>query len=136
MSYERKKLCLDFDGVLHAYVSKWVSADVVLDPPVRGAMEFLHEAVDRCEVTVFSSRSRQAGGIEAMKSWLKSNLMSRFGVTEAYRVLSRIEFPEERPIYDLFLDDHGYQFVGQFPAFDEIDAFVPWTKGKSVEEVS
>ena len=44
-------LALDFDGVLHSYTSGWQGADVISDPPVPGAIEFLMEAVEHFEVT-------------------------------------------------------------------------------------
>lgn len=131
----KKRLCLDFDGVLHSYVSKWTSATEIPDPPVRGALDFLKEAVDRFSVSVYSARTQQQGGIHVMKAWLQSQLMKKFGSGEADRIMARVTFPEERPTYDLFIDDHGFQFTGTFPSMDEIEDFVPWTKGKTAEEV-
>ena len=63
-------LCLDFDGVIHSYTSGWKGADVVSDPPVPGAIAFLREAVKFFRVAIFSSRSNQPGGIEAMAMFI------------------------------------------------------------------
>lgn len=63
-------LCLDFDGVLHSYTSGWQGADVIPDPPVPGAIEFLAEASKHFRIAIFSSRSHQEGGISAMQLWL------------------------------------------------------------------
>ena len=59
-------LCLDFDGVIHSYTSGWKGADVIPDPPVDGALDFLERASAHFDVQIFSSRSNQPGGIEAM----------------------------------------------------------------------
>jgi len=67
-------LCLDFDGVIHSYTSGWKGADVIPDPPVPGAMEFITTAIDYFDVHIFSSRSNQLGGIVAMQKWLAKHL--------------------------------------------------------------
>lgn len=50
-------LCLDFDGVLHSYSSGWKGADIIPDPPVAGAADFIIEAQQHFIVAVYSSRS-------------------------------------------------------------------------------
>ena len=59
-------LCLDFDGVIHSYTSRWQGAGVIPDPPVDGAIAFMLGALDRFDVVIFSSRSNQPGGLSAM----------------------------------------------------------------------
>ena len=63
-------LCLDFDGVIHSYTSGWKGADVIPDPPVPGAIEFIFRALPHFTVAIYSSRSGQEGGIDAMREWL------------------------------------------------------------------
>lgn len=70
----RPLLALDFDGVIHGYQSGWQGAAIVPDPPVPGAIEFLHRAVERFQVAIYSSRSGQPGGIDAMKGWLAMHM--------------------------------------------------------------
>src|SRR5215467_12984729 len=41
----KKTLCMDLDGVLHSYTSGWGGHEVIADPPVPGAMEFLYDAL-------------------------------------------------------------------------------------------
>lgn len=60
-------LCLDFDGVIHSYVSGWQGANAVADPPVKGAFTFIKNALNHFDVYIFSSRSNQPGGIAAMQ---------------------------------------------------------------------
>lgn len=117
----KKTLVVDFDGVLHSYVSGWKGPTAIPDPPVPGALRFLVEAVQRFEVAVLSSRSREAGGIEAMKAWL-----SEHGLPA--EVLGRLRFPRTKPPAHVYLDDRGWRFEGTFPTLEAIDAFEPWHK--------
>lgn len=122
----RKTLVVDFDGVLHSYRSGWKGPTVIPDPPVDGALDFLARAVERFEVAVLSSRSREAGGIDAMKQWLADH-----GLAEV--VLSRLRFPRTKPPAHVYLDDRGWRFEGSFPTLDAIDAFEPWHKSEARE---
>ena len=69
-------LCLDFDGVIHSFSSGWKGADVIPDPPVPGAIEFICDALAHFDVAIYSSRSGQAGGIDAMGEWLHHHLIT------------------------------------------------------------
>lgn len=117
----RRTLCVDFDGVLHSYTSPWAGAEVIPDPPVPGALAFLASAVERFRVAVFSARSHQPGGIDAMRVWL-----SRHGL--AADVVVRLEFPTEKPQAIVYLDDRGWRFDGTFPSLDDLAAFRPWNR--------
>ena len=68
-------LCLDFDGVVHSYESGWKGAAVIPDPPVPGAIDFIRNAVEEFRVAIFSSRSNQPGGLDAMKYWLRLHML-------------------------------------------------------------
>jgi len=116
-----KTLCVDFDGVLHGYTSPWSGADVIPDPPVPGAIAFLSAASERFKVAVFSARSHQPGGIDAMKRWLTEH-----GLLSG--VLAKLSFPTEKPQAVVYLDDRGWRFDGVFPSLDEIDKFHPWNR--------
>ena len=122
MSEYKKIILVDFDGVLHSYTSGWEGADVVSDPPVPGAIGFLEQMVDAgFEVCIYSSRSRQQGGIGAMQEWL-----SAYGLKPEYE--DKISFPTEKPPAFLTIDDRCIQFDGTFPTMYEIANFKPWNK--------
>jgi hypothetical protein len=61
-------LCLDFDGVIHSYTSGWQGAAIIPDQPVEGALNFIYRATDHFRVAIFSSRSNQPGGVDAMRA--------------------------------------------------------------------
>jgi hypothetical protein len=117
----KKTLVVDFDGVLHSYASGWKGPTAVPDAPVPGALDFLRSAIERFDVAVLSSRSREAGGIDAMKTWLVEHGLDPY-------VLGRLRFPRTKPPAHVYLDDRGWRFEGTFPSLDAIDAFEPWHK--------
>ena len=64
-------ICLDFDGVIHAYDSGWQGANIIPDPPVEGAIETLYAYLDAgFTLAILSVRSALPGGIQAMRDWL------------------------------------------------------------------
>jgi hypothetical protein len=119
-------LCLDFDGVIHSYESGWHGADVVADGPVPGALEFLAEASRQFRIAVFSSRSGQLGGCEAMKGWLEKHLSSPSGAMPDWFL--DIEWPTEKPPAFLTIDDRAITFTGEWPSIDTLKSFKPWNK--------
>jgi hypothetical protein len=130
-------LCLDFDGVIHSYASGWKGAHFIPDPPVPGAMAFLVEAVKHFKVAIFSSRSHQKGGVEAMRSWIDYWLEKEFGwdhadgadaVAAANAVRNDVTYPTEKPPALVTLDDRALTFTGAWPSIDALKAFKPWNK--------
>jgi hypothetical protein len=66
----RKTVLLDFDGVMHSYVSGW-TGPVPTDPPTPGALEFVQALqASGCEVIVFTTRAMSPEGIEGTMEWL------------------------------------------------------------------
>lgn len=123
-----KTLAVDFDGVIHSYSSGWKGPDVCEDPPVPGAMAALQEYVKEFTVCIFSSRSTDMDGIEAMKRYLRMNLIEEFGDTVGMYIYRKLQFPMDKPPAHLSIDDRGFCFIGTFPTVDEIKAFKPWNK--------
>jgi hypothetical protein len=119
---KRPILCLDFDGVIHSYSSGWQGADVVSDPPVEGALGFLQEALQHFDVCIFSSRSHQTGGIEAMQKWLR-----RYALDPADWI-DQVRFPTEKPAAMVTLDDRALTFDGTWPTMARLMGFTPWNK--------
>jgi len=122
-------LCLDFDGVLHSYTSGWKGATTIPDPPVPGAFEFLHNAVREFRVCVFSSRSNQPGGAEAMRQWLGYwSVDEKHGLPHNTDLsfLGDIEWPTEKPAAFVTIDDRALTFDGTWPSIADLRAFKPW----------
>lgn len=132
-------LCLDFDGVLHSYSSGWKGAAVIPDPPVPGMAAFLDHAVEYFDVHVFSSRSNQPGGIEAMKAFIWDALAHHFdcpsagdprGLDRAIAVRDAIKYPTEKPAAMVSIDDRALCFTGNWSDFhpQRLLEFKPWNK--------
>lgn len=115
-------LCLDFDGVLHSYTSGWQGADVIPDPPVPGAIDFIQEAVKHFRVAIYSSRSGQEGGIRAMQVWLGSH----HRMSDDWH--DKLEWPTEKPAAMITLDDRALTFDGTWPSIETLKGFKPWNK--------
>jgi hypothetical protein len=134
-NYAKPILCLDFDGVLHSYVSGWKGAHFIPDPPVPGAMAFLIEAVKHFNVAIFSSRSNQEGGILAMRSWIDYWLDKEFGWNKgpdafegANSVRNSVTYPTEKPAAMIAIDDRAITFTGEWPSIESLLSFKPWNK--------
>lgn len=117
----RDTVCVDFDGVLHSYVSGWKGGTVIPDPPVPGAIEWLTKLHESYEIAILSTRTREAGAADAMRGWLRDHGL-------APEILDRISFPRSKPPARVYIDDRGWRFEGTFPRIEEIDAFEPWNK--------
>lgn len=125
-------LCLDFDGVCHSYSSGWQGADVISDRAVPGLFEFLEQAAKHFDIQVFSSRSHQPGGVEAMMAWFiaeRRRWRLEGGMHETDAPLP-IGFPEHKPSAFLSIDDRGFRFEGVWPDPERLLQLRPWNKGE------
>lgn len=126
-------ICVDFDGVIHSYVSGWQGVSVIPDPPVEGAIEWLmaHLPVPDAlglsapykgpEVVIYSSRSKSWRGRRAMKKWLIANGLPHWYITDKI-----LKFPIKKPAAFLTIDDRAICFDGTFPTADQMMKFKPW----------
>ena len=120
-------LCLDFDGVIHSYTSGWKGADKVSDPPVPGAFSFIREAANHFDVQIYSSRSGQPGGIEAMRHWIEEH--DQYVTQEVLpNVIDLVSFPSSKPSAFLTIDDRALPFDGTWPEIQILKEFKPWNK--------
>ena len=151
----KKRILVDFDGVLHSYTSGWQGARNIPDPPVPGAVEWLCAALETFDVAIFSSRSHAFGGRRAMKGWLRKVSREFFLASEGHvitgawlqmgyntamdpwdvvcddaarHLVKRLEWPRHKVPAHLQLDDRAWCFGGEFPPLREMAAFQPWWK--------
>ena len=116
-------VCVDFDGVIHAYTSPWTTAEEISDGPVEGSIPWLVNMTQHYIVAVFSTRCHQEGGKDAIRRWLLENGVSA-------EILMRLKFPKEKPPAVLYIDDRAWAFTGNgsLPSPREVDEFKPWNK--------
>ena len=123
-------LCLDFDGVCHSYTSGWKGAANIPDEYVPGLFEFIESVKDNFDIQVFSSRSHQEGGREAMMVWFidqRKLWRSRGGKPPEETPMS-LSFPTEKPSAMISLDDRCLLFLGEWPSLETLKNFQPWNK--------
>jgi hypothetical protein len=124
-------LCLDFDGVIHSYTSGWKGADVIPDPPVEGALQFIVAAMEHFTVAIFSSRSHQPGGKQAMQQWLGYwSVDPLHGMPSDFDhgAWGAIQWPLEKPPAFVTIDDRALTFDGTWPDMVTLKNFKPWNK--------
>lgn len=122
-------LCLDFDGVIHSYTSGWQGIDVIPDPPVLGAIEFMYEAIEHFRVCIYSARSSDPKGVLAMQSWLakwESIYWHEKKIQPRTSLVLCIDFPKSKPSAFVTIDDRAIRFDGTFPSMEFIKDFKTW----------
>jgi hypothetical protein len=98
----RPTVCLDFDGVIHSYVSGWRGETEAPDPPVPGVGEAIAELRRRCRVVVLSARCASAAGRRAVAAYLDAH-----GIAVD-------EVCTHKPPAAVYVDDLGYRFDGDW----------------------
>lgn len=129
----RYTVAVDFDGVLHSYTSPWEAADVIPDPPVAGAIEWLEEITKLYDVEIFTTRANTGlhgdAGIDAVLNWLMEH---------GYTFDRPVKVTAVKGPALIYIDDRAWRFhgPGSFPSPGLIRGFQPWNKrrGPSPEE--
>lgn len=132
-------ICLDFDGVVHSYVSGWKGPRCIPDPPVAGAFSFMLDALGQgFDVVIHSSRARYFGGITAMRRWMRCHAgihqwyESGAGPGFPYTGLESVRFVRFKPPALVTIDDRAIRFDGKFPTPAEALAIPVWNKPVNV----
>lgn len=124
--YDKPILSVDFDGVIHSYKSGWQGATIIPDPPVPGVFEWMEAALAYFEIHVYSSRSSEVGGREAMQAYI----MAHSGRDST--LSTRVNYPDSKPHAFLSIDDRAMRFDGDWsaPQFNPktLRNFQPWYK--------
>ncbi len=109
---KRQTVCLDFDGVIHSYVSGWRGIDVISDPPIHGTDEAIRRLRKSYRVVVHSARCATAEGRQAIEAWLK-----KFNIEVD-------EICEHKPAALVYIDDRAVRFTGDWASVsDQIRGF-------------
>jgi hypothetical protein len=100
-------ICLDFDGVVHAYSKGWQDGSIY-DGMVPGFLEWAAEAQKHFILCIYSSRSSSDEGRLAMGKWLADQLRKWKG--------EPIEFTmsAEKPPAWVTIDDRAVRFDGNW----------------------
>lgn len=124
MAWEMKyqpNVVLDFDGVIHSYVSGWQGVDVVPDPPV----PLIDEEIKRIRaagyrVVVVSTRCATPEGMGAVRRYLRENGIEVDDVAA------------EKPPAKVYVDDRALLFDGNPKGLlEKIQQFRPVARGRA-----
>lgn len=130
-------LCVDFDGVIHAYTSPWTNAETISDGPVPGALRWLWKATEWFDVQIYSSRSKSEAARISMPNWMVTHSLLEFGIAHPMCVKLQeafynypISFAAEKPAAFLTIDDRAICFEGDWSSLDPrlLLQFKPWNK--------
>jgi hypothetical protein len=122
-------VAVDFDGVIHSYTTPWINAHTIPDPPVPGAMRWLHHTVQSFNVVIYSTRCKTWRGRRAIRAWLKEHSGILWEQIPGFRGLEDVELSREKPPALIYVDDRAYRFTGEnWPSKDEIHKLRPWNK--------
>ena len=119
-------LCVDFDGVIHDYKHGWQGGKIYGNITY-GFFDWLELTVKLFRVVVYSSRSKDAGMIDAMRDWLGQQ-----AVLNNTTVPEGLEFAHEKPPAFLTIDDRALTFNGSWAEFmpAKLLQFQPWMMRK------
>lgn len=128
------KLLVDFDGVIHAYTSKWTRADEILDGPVDGALDWIRKMLaEDVKIAIFTARLSNEplnendgprdhlAVVRALTEWFIEHGLS---FVEA----GMLEFVTGKPHATLYIDDRARLFRGRFPSIRDIRSHEQWNK--------
>ena len=112
MTRTQRTICLDFDGVLHSYRSRWCGSEVIPDLPIHGTREAIARLRQQYRVVIHSARCHSEGGRKAVQSWLdRHNIVVD-------------EVCEHKPPALIYVDDRAIRFRGNWDeVLDEIRDF-------------
>jgi hypothetical protein len=121
------RIAIDFDGVIHEFAQGFKTASVTDGGVVPGALEFVNEAIAAGhKLMIFSGRACGPSNDNADLP------VDDGGKAAIERFLADHGFPAlsvhcRKPHADLFIDDLGWRFEGEFPAIDQLEEIAkPW----------
>ncbi len=113
-----KKLCFDFDGVIHSYTSGWQGVNVANDLPVKGIKETIDNLIDKgYEIIIYSSRCSNPNGRCCIADYCCKYNINYNDITAT------------KPAAYLTIDDRCINFNGNtYGLIDKIEKFRSWTQ--------
>lgn len=115
---KRWTVSVDFDGVIHSYVTPWIDAATIPDPPIDGAIEWLTKVSVEYDVVILTTRALHDGGAEAVEAYLREHGYDG-EVTVTASKLPAI----------MYVDDRAWRFNGKFPSLGALQHLRPWKVG-------
>ena len=122
------KYVVDFDGVIHAYTTRWTVPEEIHDGPVPGAIEWLKACLSSgVEIALFTARMH--AGLPEVRAALTAWFLEHGMTAEE---IEQMKFVTGKPHGDLYIDDRSYKFRGRFPVEREARAHRQWNKADAL----
>ena len=127
------RVAVEFDRVVHSDTSAWVASDVIEDPPMPGAIEWLERlAAEGARIFLHTCRLTQwqphsdgytPGDLEASKAALLAWL-TKYGLSP--KALKRITLwcYVGKPFAHVYVDDKAVAFTGEYLGVDALREIV------------
>lgn len=108
----RKRLLIDFDGVIHKY-SKGYFDGTCYDEPMEKSFEKLQILYDQgFELYVFSARCESEEGVEAIKRWFSfHSVESTFENWRTWVFIEKLKYTNKKLPALAYIDDRGIRFT-------------------------
>jgi hypothetical protein len=120
-------VAVDFDGVLHSYQTPWVNAHTIPDPPVSGAIDWLHWLLQDFDVYIFTTRAKTWRGRGAIRAWLRKYSGTLYYEAMGYRGIEEVGVSYKKLPAIVYVDDRAFRFDGvNFPSNRALRAMRPW----------
>jgi hypothetical protein len=115
-------VAIDFDGVIHAFVSRFTASTIIPDDPVPGAFEFIRQVdAEGYRVVIHTARANEEAAITAIRAWF-----SRQGLEAS--ISEKIKITSHKSSAVVYIDDRGWRFEGVFPSIETIRNLRQWNK--------
>lgn len=133
-------VAVDFDGVIHSYMTPWKGAHIIPDPPVLGVLDWLTVIAKRFHVAIHSTRCATPEGCEAVRAYLKSEHQTVYSPARKLVIpcfhpglgglVDSFDCTHEKVAALVYIDDRAYRFDGtNLPTAHEIHTTLrPWNK--------
>lgn len=108
----KRTICIDFDGVIHAYSRGWHTGEIY-DDPTPGAMDALIKLSNKYKIVILTTRADKA---DRVRQWLIRYLPDnheRYAVKQSqkfYDWLKEIEITDRKPPALVYIDDRALEF--------------------------
>lgn len=129
----KKRVLIDFDGVIHSYRSGWVDRFTIPDPPIPLAIYWLNELIEdpEWEPVIFTSRASTRYETDLRANNAIRDYLVLHGLNRQ-KAQSLVITGEKLPAV-LMIDDRAFKFEGTFPSLHYLNNFQPWRLGDSNE---
>lgn len=125
----RRTIAVDFDGVIHSYVTPWLDHHIIPDMPVEGSIVWLSKMIQKFDVYIFSTRAKTWRGRRAIKAYIKKHSQGRWEDTKSSRGLKHIKVSYKKLPAIVYIDDRAYRFNGNnWPTRGDIYRLTSWQK--------